>query len=339
VKPEEKLARGRLSVLELAEALGNVSEACRRRGISRTQFYEYKRRFQTHGMEGLKDLPPVHKSHPMSTPKEGQEKILALSLTHPAWGCNRISDQLKLEGVSVSAPTVQNILNREGLGTRYERWLRLEEETAEKKINLTAEQIAFIEKHNPCFKERHVESSRPGELLNQDTFFVGHLKGVGKVYLHAIVDTYSSFAFGFLHVSKQPEAAVAVVHNEALPFYAEMGLKVESVLTDNGKEFCGSEGHPYRLYLELNEIGHRTTKTRRPQTNGFVERFNRTVLDEFFRKAFRQKLYESVEILQQDLDEWLHYYNRERPHQGYRNMGRRPIQRIDEYLEDARKEG
>ena len=137
MKAEQKLAQGRLSVLELAEALGNVSEACRRRGISRTQFYEYKRRFQTHGMEGLKDLPPIHKSHPMSTPKEVQEKILALSLDHPAWGCNRLSDHLKLEGVSVSAPTVQNILNREGLGSRYKRWLRLEEETAKKEIELT----------------------------------------------------------------------------------------------------------------------------------------------------------------------------------------------------------
>jgi transposase len=132
VKAEEKLARGRLSVLELAEALGNVSEACRRRGISRTQFYEYKRRFQRHGIEGLKDLPPVHKSHPMATPEDVQEKIVALSLSRPVWGCNRVSDQLKLEGVSVSAPTVQNILNKEGLGTRYERWLKLEEKTAEK---------------------------------------------------------------------------------------------------------------------------------------------------------------------------------------------------------------
>ncbi len=335
---EQKLAHQRLSVLELAEALDNVSEACRRRGISRTQFYEYKRRFQTHGIEGLKDLPPVHKSHPMTTPEEVQEKIVILSLAHPAWGCNRISDQLKLEGTAVSAPTVQSILNKNGLGTRYERWLKLEEKTAEKEIELSAEQVAFIEKQNPCFRERHVESSHPGELLNQDTFFVGHLKGVGKVYLHAVVDIYSSYAFGFLHVSKQPEAAVAVLHNEALPFYSERSLKVESVLTDNGREFCGGEGHPYRIYLELNEIGHRTTKVRRPQTNGFVERFNRTALDEFFRKAFREKLYESVEVLQRDLDEWLTYYNRERPHQGYRNVGRRPIERIDEYLRSARKE-
>jgi transposase InsO family protein len=339
MKAEQKLARQRLSVLELAEALGNVSEACRRRSISRTQFYEYKRRFQTHGIEGLLDLPPVHKSHPMTTPKEVQEKIVTLSLAHPAWGCNRVSDQLKLEGISVSAPTVQNVLNREGLGTRYERWLKLEEKTAEQEIELTAEQISFIEKQNPCFKERHVESAYPGELLNQDTFFVGHLKGVGKVYLHAVLDTYCSFAFGFLHVSKQPEAAVAVLHNEALPFYSERGLKVENVLTDNGKEFCGSESHPYRIYLELNGIKHRTTKVRRPQTNGFVERFNRTALDEFFREAFRKKLYESVEALQQDLDEWLFYYNRERPHQGYRNIGRRPIERIDDYLETVRGEG
>ena len=191
MKAEQKLAQGRLSVLELAEALGNVSEACRRRGISRTQFYEYKRRFQTHGIEGLKDLPPVHKSHPMATPEEVRQKIVRMSLSHPAYGCNRISDQLRLEGVSVSAPTIQSILNKEGLGTRYERWLKLEEETLGKEIELSAEQVAFVEKQNPCFRERHIESSRPGELLNQDTFFVGHLKGVGKVYLHAVVDTYS----------------------------------------------------------------------------------------------------------------------------------------------------
>jgi len=122
--------------------------------------------------------------------------------------------------------------------------------------------------------------------------------------VHAVADTYSSLAFGFLHVSKQPEAAVAVLHNEALPFYAERGLKAEHVLTDNAREFCGGESHPYRIYLQLNEIEQRTSKVRHPQTNsGFVERFNRTALDEFFREAFRKKLYESVEVLQRDLEE------------------------------------
>ena len=335
---EEKVARHKLSVLELAEALGNVSEACRQRGVSRTQFYEYKRRFQTHGLEGLRDLPPIHKSHPMTTPPEVVERILDLSLAHPAWGCDRLSDTMKLEGNYVSAPTIQNILNQSGMGTRYDRWLKLEGRASEEAIPLTGEQVAFIEKQNPCFRERHVQSSRPGELLNQDTFYVGHLKGVGKVYLHAVVDTYSSYAWGFLHVSKQPEAAVAVLHNDVLPFYRDRNIPVSAVLTDNGREFCGKDTHPYELYLELNDIQHRTSKVRHPQTNGFVERFNRTALDEFFRQAFRQKFYESVEQLQEDLNRWLEHYNTERPHQGYRNMGRRPIDTINQYLESVTKE-
>ena len=335
---EEKVARHKLSVLELAEVLGNVTEACRQRGVSRTSFYEYKRRFQTHGLEGLRDLPPILKYHPQTTAPEVAGRILDLSLAHPAWGCNRLSDVMKLEGSYVSAPTIQNILNQNGMGTRYDRWLKLEGKACEEAIELTGEQVAFIEKQNPCFRERHVQSSRPGELLNQDTFYVGHLKGVGKVYLHAVVDTYSSYAFGFLHVSKQPEAAVAVLHNQALPFYQEHGLAVEAVLTDNGREFCGRDTHPYELYLELNDIEHRTTKVRRPQTNGFVERFNRTALDEFFRQVFRQKFYGSVEELQQDLDGWLEHYNTERPHQGYRNMGRRPIDTINQHLESVQAE-
>ena len=337
--PQVKVAHQRLSVLQLAEALGNVSEACRQRGMTRTQFYEYKRRFQTHGIEGLKDLPPIHKTHPQTTPPEIQEKIVAFSLEHPGWGCYRLSDALKLQGISVSGPTIQSILTKNGLTTMYDRLLRLEEKNAQKAIELSGEQVALIEKANPCFRERHVESSRPGELLAQDTFYVGNLKGVGQVYLQAVVDTYGSYAFGFLHTGKLPECAVAVVHNDVLPFYRDRGLTVSAILTDNGREFCGTEAHPYEIYLALNDIEHRRTKVRHPQTNGFVERFNRTVLDEFFRRAFREKYYESVDALQADLDIWLAHYNNERPHRGYRNMGKRPIETVNLYLEEleARK--
>jgi len=331
-----KVAEHRLSVLELARELGNVAEACRRRGMDRTSFYEWKRRFQTHGFEGLKDLPPIHKSHPQTTPPETVEKIKALALEHPSWGCNRLEALLRLEGIGVSSVTIQKILNDADLGTRYDRWLALEAKTAEKAIELTAEQAAFLEKMNPCFRERHVESGAPGELLSADTFFVGTLKGVGKVYLHAVVDTYGSYAFGFLHVSKQPEAAVAVLHNDVLPFYRKLGLPVGAVLTDNGREFCGTEKHPYELYLELNDIEHRRTRVRSPKTNGFVERFNRTVLDEFFRIKMRETFYDSVEALQADLDAWLVHYNTERPHLGYRNMGRRPIETVMSFV---RQEG
>jgi len=329
---EDKVALHKLSVLELAQSLGNVSQACRQRGVSRTQFYEYKRRFQTHGLKGLKDLPPIHKSHPMTTPPEVVKRILEVSLEHPGWGCVKLSSMLKLEDINVSSPTIQNILIKHNMGSKYERLLKLEEQTSKKAIQLTPEQMAQIEKYNPCFRERHVESSRPGELLCQDTFYVGTLKGVGRVYLHAVVDTFSSYAFGFLHTSKQPEAAAAVVHNDVLPFYKSKRLTVKAMLTDNGREFCGKDTHPYEIYLALNDIDHRKTKVRKPQTNGFVERFNRTVLEEFFRTAFRTKLYESVMALQEDLDQWLVHYNTERPHQGYRNMGRRPIETVDLFL-------
>lgn len=331
-----KLARQRLSVLQLAEELGNAAEACRRRGMDRTSFYEWKRRFQTQGFAGLKDLPPVHRSHPHTTPPETVERIKDLALEHPAYGCNRLEAMLRLEGRRVSAITIQKILNDHELGTRYARWLALERRNAEQAIELTAEQVAFIEKLNPCFRERHVESGAPGELLCADTFFVGNLKGIGKVYLHAVVDSYGSYGFGFLHVSKQPEAAVAVLHNDVLPFYERLELPVKAVLTDNGREFCGTDTHPYELYLELNGIEHRKTRVKSPKTNGFVERFNGTVLDEFFRVKMRETFYETVEALQADLDAWLVHYNTERPHLGYRNQGRRPIETINQFV---RQEG
>ena len=328
----EKVARQRLSVLELAEQLGNAAEACRRRGMDRTSFYEWKRRFQLEGLAGLKDLPPIHKSHPQTTPVEVSDRILALALDHPAYGCNRIEAMLMLEGKRVSAITIQKILNDHDLGTRYDRWLALEARKAETPIELSAEQVAFIEKLNPAFRERHVESAMPGELLCQDTLFVGNLKGIGKVYLHAVVDTFGSYAFGFLHVSKQPEAAVAVVHNDVLPFYERVGLKVGAILTDNGREFCGTDAHPFELYLALAGIEHRKTRVRTPRTNGFVERFNGTVLDEFFRVKMRETFYASVEALQDDLDAWLVHYNTERPHLGYRNMGRRPWETVSKFI-------
>jgi transposase InsO family protein len=151
-------------------------------------------------------------------------------------------------------------------------------------------------------------------LLPQDTFFVGTLKGVGRLYLHTVIDTFGSYAFGFLHTTKQPEVAVAVMHNDLLPFYEEQGIEVKAILTDNGSYYCGADGHLYELYLDLNDIEHRRTQVRRLQKNGFVARFNRTVLDEFFRIVFQQKLYFSVDYLKIDLDKWLRAYNYERPY-------------------------
>jgi transposase InsO family protein len=335
--PVEKLARKRLSILHLAERLDNVSEACRRGGMDRTSFYAWKKRFEEQGLEGLKDLPTIHLTHPQTTSPEVEQKIIELSFTHPGWGCVKLSDLLKLQSISVSSPTVQKILIKHGMASKYDRLMKLEERHLKEGFELTEAQIRLIERINPVFAERHVESSKPGELLSQDTKLVGTLSGIGRVYLHCVVDTYSSFGFGILHTSKQPEAAVSVLYNDVIPTYKEWNIPIETVLTDNGREFCGTDAHPFELFLQLNDIHHRTTQVRRPQSNGFVERFIRTVKEEFIATAFRKKLFTSVEALQDDFDEWVHSYNYERPHRGYRNMGKRPFDTIKTFINKQKK--
>ena len=325
-----KLAQKRLTLLQLAEKLGNVSKACRMHKVSRSQFYEYKRSFQEFGIEGLIDKPPIPSSHPSELSEDVKNKIIDLSLKQPTFGQQRISDQLNLEGISVSATSVRNVWIKENMETRYKRLLRLEEEHAGKGFELTEQQIRLIEKANPCFKERHVESDYPGQLLSQDTFYVGRLKGIGRIYLQAVVDTYGSFGFAKLYTSKRPETAVDILYDRVLPFYQQHQLTIGAILTDNGTEYKGRPMvHMYEIFLEFNDIEHRTSKVGNPKTNGFVERFNRTLLDEFFRSCFRKKLYDSVEALQIDLDDWLKQYNYERPHRGYRNHGRRPIETFE----------
>ena len=327
---EKKIAQKRLTLLQVAEKLRNVSEACRRGSVSRSQFYEYKRAFQERGFDGLVDRPPIPKSFPNETPPDIRERVVRFSIEHPGLGQLQVSDRLRLEGVSVSPSTVRNIWIKDGLENKYKRILRLEEEKNGTDIEFTAEQIRLLEKANPCFKERKVESLYPGYLLCQDTFMVGTLKGIGRVYLQNVVDTYGSYAFGKLYTSKQPETAADILYDRVLPFYESHGLAVEHILTDNGREYCGRPMvHPYQIFLELHDIEHRRTKVATPRTNGFVERFNKTVLDEFVREAFRDKFYASVEELQVDFDKWLDFYNNERPHRGYRNMGRRPIETIE----------
>lgn len=159
-----------------------------------------------------------------------------------------------------------------------------------------------------------------------DTFFVGVLKGVGKVYLQTVIDCYSRYAFGRLYTSKLPLTAVHVLNNDVLPFFEAQGVRIETLLSDNGREYCGRpDHHPFELFLQLEGIAHRTTRVRRPQSNGFVERLHRTLLDEHFRVAGRTTWYESVEQMQEDLDRYLHHYNHERPHQGRMMEGRTPI--------------
>jgi transposase InsO family protein len=139
------------------------------------------------------------------------------------------------------------------------------------------------------------------------------------------IGTASSYAWGRLYTSKLQLTAVQVMHNDVLPFFEEHGIRIRTVLSDNGREFCGRpDQHPYELFLQLEDIEHRTTRVSRPQSNGFIERFHRTLLDEHLRIAGRTKWYETVEEMQTDLDAYFEIYNRKRPHRGRGMEGRTP---------------
>lgn len=335
----EKIARRKLSLLQLAQELGNVSRACKIMGYSRQQFYEIRRNYQTFGAEGLIDrLPGPRGPHPNRVSEEVEKAILAHCLEHPTHGAQRVADEVLLTGVQVSSGGVRGVWSRHGLTTKLERLLRLEETARTQRLKLTEEQVRALERFDPEFRERHIEVHFPGDLVAVDTFFVGHLKGVGKVYLQAVLDCFSRHAWGRLYTSKLPLTAVQVMNNDVLPFFEEHQIPVRTVLSDNGREFCGRpDQHPYELFLQLEGIEHRTTKVNRPQSNGFIERFHRTLLDEHFRVVGRSKWYETVEEMQQDLDVYLETYNRKRPHRGRAMEGRTPYAVFKAGLKEAKK--
>lgn len=326
--------RRKLSLLQLAEELGNVSKACQIMGYHRDTFYEVKRAFQVGGVSALvEEKRGPRGPHPNRVSQEVEEKILDYALAFPTQGAQRVANELRLQGVNVSASGVRGVWLRQDLETRHKRLLRLERISQDSTFVLSEEQIHLLERYSVDFRCRHVESSRPGELLNQDTFYWGTLKGVGKVYVQVAVDVFCSLAFAKLYTAKFPVTACDLLYDRVLPFYETLGVPVGAVLTDNGREFCGKlETHPYELLLSMEGIEHRTTKVRSPRTNGFVERMNRTLLDECFRIAGRTTWYVEVAEIQRDLDRFLEYYNLQRSHQGYRLNGRTPAQALREAL-------
>jgi transposase InsO family protein len=326
--------RRKLSLLKLAEELGNVSKACKIMGYHRDSFYEVRRAFQVGGVSALvEEKRGPRAPHPNRVSPEVETRILDYALAKATHGAQRVANELRLQGVTVSASGVRGVWLRHDLETRTKRLLRLERSASDTTFVLSDEQVRLLERHSVDFRCRHVEATRPGELLNQDTFFWGTLKGVGKVYVQVLVDVFCSIAFAKVYISKMPITACDLLYDRVLPFYNALGIEVGTVLTDNGREFCGRpDTHLFELLLAMEGVEHRTTKVRSPRTNGFVERMNRTLLDECFRIKGRTEWYLSPAEIQRDLDAYLEEYNLRRSHQGYRLQGRTPAQALREAL-------
>lgn len=321
------IIKHKAGLLNLAQELNNVSRACKVMGVSRDTFYRYQELASEGGVDALIDKSRRSPNLKNRVDPVIEEAVKAYAIDYPAHGQHRTSNELRKRGIFVSGSGVRSVWLRHDLENFKKRLKALEAKVASEGIVLNDVQIAALEKKKEddtaCGE---IETAHPGYLGSQDTFYVGNLKGVGRIYQQTYVDTYSKVAHCKLYTSKTPITAADLLNDKVLPFYEANALAVLRILTDRGTEYCGKvEQHDYQLYLAINDIDHSKTKAMSPQTNGICERFHKTILQEFYQITFRKKLYVALEDLQKDLDEWLHYYNNERTHQGKMCCGRTPM--------------
>ena len=327
---QQNVIKHKVGLLNLAAELGNVSRACKVMGFSRDTFYRYQAARDEGGVDALIDANR-RKPNPKNRVEEATEAaVTAFALEQPAYGQLRVSNELRQRGIFVSPSGVRSVWLRHNLESFKRRLTALERHVAETGEVLTESQIQALErKQDDDVAHGEIETAHPGYLGSQDTFYVGTIKGVGRIYQQTFVDTYSKWAAAKLYTTKTPITAADLLNDRVLPFFAEQGMGIIRMLTDRGTEYCGkAESHDYQLYLALNDIEHTKTKAMHPQTNGICERFHKTILQEFYQVAFRRKIYRSIEELQLDLDEWLFFYNNDRTHQGKMCCGRTPMQTL-----------
>ena len=323
----QNVIKHKLGLLNLAAELGNVAKACKMMGLSRDTFYRYQTAVEAGGIEALFDQSRRKPNMKNRIDEATEARVVAHALEQPAHGQVRTSNELRKAGVFVSASGVRSIWLRHDLGCFKQRLAALEKQVAATGAVLTEAQVAALErKAGDDAVHGEIETAHPGYLGSQDTFYVGTLKGVGRIYQQSFVDTYSKWAAAKLYTTKTPITAADLLNDRVLPAFIEQGLSILRILTDRGTEFCGkADSHDYQLYLAVNDIEHTKTKAQHPQTNGICERFHKTILQEFYQVAFRRKIYTNLSELQADLDQWINHYNHQRTHQGKMCCGRTPF--------------